>query len=171
MKNTTTNNQTLGINIKLGEGYQNEFILDGQHSYHNLIPGNQIYPSTTDLNPEEHKFELYYPGVTPKQIKNAIPTGFNLITVMDPKDNTDLYAYSDLIKQILAFIGLAHHLKLINDQEAQTYLDKLSQIERDWFLLEPEDNDTGLDIDLDTIEIIKLKGIKTEDVYNITFNY
>lgn len=168
---TNTNHQTFGINIELGEGYQKEFMPNESHSYHNLILGNQVYPTTTELNPEEHKFELYYPGVTPKQIKNAIQTGFNIITVMDPEDNTDPDAYGDLIKQILAFIGLAHHLNIINDQEAQTHLDELEQIEHNWFLIEPEANDLDLEMALDTVEITKLKGIKTEDIYNIIFNY
>lgn len=164
--------KTIIININLG-CYQNEFILirDGSHSYHNLIPDNPIVPFTTYLSEEEHEFELYYPKVTPKQIKEAIQKGFDIIDVTDPNDNTDFYAYGDLIKQILAFIGLAHYFKIINDQETQIYLDKLKQIEHNWFLLEPEENDIDLEIAIDTLEILKLYSPKRDDIYYITFNY
>ena len=160
MENTTTN-QTLAIHIKLGT-YSNEYVR-GTHYYHNLIPETKITAFSIS-NMGEHEFEVYYPIVTRKQIKGAIQTGFDTI---DPLNTMD-YAYGDLIKQILAFIGLAHHLNLINDQEAQTYLDKLNQINDAYFFQEPEANDLDLDIALDTVQITTDPMSIT---YTLSFNY
>lgn len=160
MKHTTLN-QALSINIKLGT-YSNEYV-SGIHNYHNLIPETKATSFTT-ANMDEHEFELYYPKVTPKQIKEAIQTGFDII---DPLNNMD-YAYGDLIKQILAFIGLAHHLNLIDDQEAETYLDKLEQINNNYYFIDPESNDLDLEISLDTVQMTTptLKPLS----YTISFN-
>ena len=163
MKNTTN----LTITIELG-AYSNEYV-SGTHNYHNLIPGTRVTASHRNLLPtiediEEHEFELCYPKVTPKQIKDAIQTGFDIIDTLNTMD----YAYGDLIKQILAFIGLAHHLNIIDDQEAETYLAKLEQINHNWFLLEPEENDLDLEIALDTIQITPdTRG----NSYTLSFNY
>lgn len=150
-----TNNQTLTICINLGY-YLNELI-PGTHYYHNLIPDAKISAaSVTDMG--GHEFTVNYHRVTRKQIREAIQTGFDIIT---PITNMD-YAYGDLIKQILAFISLAHHLNLINDQEAQTYLDKLQQIDETYFFQEPEANDLDIEIALGTMEI-------TPDPLNTTY--
>lgn len=164
---TNTNNQTIAINIKLGT-YSNEYV-SGTHNYHNLIPGTRITASHRNLlltieNIEEHEFELYYPKVSPKQIRDAIQTGFNIIDTLESINNMD-YAYGDLIKQILAFICLAHHLNLIDDQEAETYLDKLEQINENYYYQDPESNDLDLEIALDTIP--NLNG----NSYILSFNY
>jgi len=152
----------LAIHIKLGT-YSNLYV-SGTHEYHNLIPETKVSAYVLGYM-EEHKFELYYPRVTPKQIKKAIQTGFDII---EPRHQMD-YMYGDLIRQILAFIGLANYLNLIDDQETETYLAKLKQINLNYNLitnsrgLEPE-----LKISLDTIEI-------TPDPlfisYTINFNY
>lgn len=159
---TNTNNQTIAILIKLGT-YSNDYI-PGTHRYHNLIPETKATSFTTAIT-DEHEFKVYYPMVTPKQVKKAIQTGFDII---DPLNNMD-YAYGDLIKQILAFIGLAHYLNLINDQEAETYLAKLEQINENYYFIDPESNDLDLDIALDTIEITTptLKPLS----YTISFSY
>lgn len=143
---TNTNNQALDICIKLGT-YSNEYI-SGKHNYHNLIPETKTTSFTT-ANMDEHAFEVCYPKVTPKQIQDAIQTGFNII---EPLNNMD-YAYGDLIKQILAFIGLAFHLDLIDDQEAETYLAKLDQINENYYFIDPESNDLDLEITLETVQI------------------
>lgn len=79
------------------------------------------------------------------------------------------YAYGDLIKQILAFIGLAYHLELIDDQEAETYLAKLDQINENYYFIDPESNDLDLEITLYTVQIstTTLKPLS----YTISFNY
>lgn len=159
MKNTTLN-QARSINIKLGT-YSNDYI-PGTHNYHNLIPETKTTSFTTAIM-DEHEFEVYYPKVTPRQIREAIQTGFNII---DPLNNMD-YAYGDLIKQILAFIGFAHHFNLIDDQETETYLAKLDQINENYYFIDPESNDLDLEIALDTIQITTLKPLS----YTITFNY
>lgn len=158
---TNINTQALDICIKLGT-YSNEYI-SGTHNYHNLIPETKATSFTT-ANMDEHEFKVYYPRVTQKQIKDAIQTGFDII---DPLPDMD-YAYGDLIKQILAFIGLAHHLNLIDDQETETYLDKLEQINNNYYFIDPESNDLDLEIALDTIQITTptLKPIS----YTISFN-
>lgn len=145
----------IAIYIKLGT-YQNEYV-QGTHYYHNLIPEAKVTAfSIADMG--EHEFELYYPKVTPKQIKRAIQTGFNII---DPLNTMD-YAYWDLIKQILAFISLAHYFNLINNQEAETYLAKLHQINENYYFRDPESNDPDLEITLDTVQI-------TPDPMNIAY--
>lgn len=160
---TNTNNQALDICIKLGT-YSNEYV-SGKHNYHNLIPGTKATSFSPSADPEEHEFEVHYPDVTLKQIKGAIQTGFNIIEPLNIMD----YAYGDLIKQILAFIGLAHHLNLIDDQEAETYLDKLDQINENYYFIDPESNDLDLDIALDTIEITT-PTLKPRS-YTLSFNY
>lgn len=137
----------LAIYIKLGT-YANNYV-SKTHYYDNLVPETKVSAFSVG-SMGEHEFELYYSSVTPKQIKRAIQTGFDII---DPLNTMD-YRYGDLIKQILAFIGLAHYLNLIDDQETETYLAKLKQINLNYNLitnsrgLEPE-----LKISLDTVEI------------------
>lgn len=160
MENTTLN-QALSINIKLGT-YSDEYI-PGTHGYHCLVPRTRATSfSTSDMG--EHEFEVYYPKVSPKQIKKAIQTGFNIIDLPPIMD----YAYGDLIKQILAFIGLAHHLNLIDDPEAETYLDKLDQINENYYYQDPESNDLDLEIALDTVQITP--GTNSIS-YTVSFNY
>lgn len=150
------------ITIQLGT-YSNDYI-PGTHKYHNLIPGILSTSFSPSADPEEHQFEVHYPEVTIKQIKEAIQTGFYIIDHLNIMD----YAYGDLIKQILAFIGLAHHLELINDQETQTYLDKLDQINETYYYSDPESNDLDLGIALDTVQITP----GTNHIsYMISFNY
>lgn len=159
---TNTNNQVLSINLKLGT-YSNEYV-SGAHAYHNMIPETKATSFSPSADPEEHEFEVHYPGVTPKQIKEAIQTGFHIIDHLNIMD----YAYGDLIKQILAFIGLAHQLNLIDDQEAETYLAKLEQINETYYYYDPESNDLDLEIALDTVQITP----GTNPIsYTISFNY
>lgn len=154
-------NTTIAILIKLGT-YANEYI-PGEHSYHNLIPETKATAFSTAIM-GEHEFEVYYPRVTKKQIKRAIQTGFNII---DPLNTMD-YAYGDLIKQILAFIGFANYLKLIDDQETETYLDKLYQINENYYFRDPETNYLDLEIALDTVQITP--GLNSLS-YTLSFNY
>lgn len=148
------------ITIQLGT-YSNDYI-SGNHKYHNLIPGIQSTSYSPSADPEEHEFEIHYPEVTLKQIKEAIQTGFHILDHLNIMD----YAYGDLIKQILAFIGLAHQLNRIDDQEAETYLAKLEQINETYYYYDPESNDLDLEIALDTVQITP--GIFS---YIISFNY
>ena len=156
-------NQNCQILIKLGT-YSNLYV-SGTHDYHNLIPEIKVTAYTT-ANMGEHEFEVYYWRVTRKQIKKAIQTGFNII---DPLNNMD-YMYGDLIRQILAFICLAHHLNLIDDQEAETYLAKLKQINLNYNLItNPKGLEPELKISLGYPEIHTVKNTPEDFVYLIIY--
>lgn len=156
-----TNNQILAIYIKLGT-YDNNYI-PGEHAYHNLIPDTRATSFSTGIM-GEHEFQVYYPRVTRKQIKKAIQTGFNILDSIDTMD----YAYGDLIKQVLAFIGLADHLNLTSYQEAEAYLAKLDQINENYYYQDPESNDLDLEIALDTVQITPQLNSRS---YVIEFNW